>query len=59
MDMLGRKRTLILTEIPLLLGWILISCASDVSLIYIGRLLVGLGSGMIGAPARVYTCEGK
>lgn len=22
-----------------------------------GRLLIGLGSGMVGAPARVYTCE--
>lgn len=31
--------------------------ASDVRMIYGGRLLVGLGSGMVGAPARVYTSE--
>jgi MFS family permease len=58
MDLIGRKRTLIITEIPLILGWLLISCSSYVEMIYIGRLLVGLGSGMVGAPARVYTGEG-
>ncbi|XP_044727454.1 facilitated trehalose transporter Tret1-like [Chrysoperla carnea] len=57
MDNFGRKPTLILTEIPLILGWFLISIAQDITMIYIGRLLVGLGSGMVGAPARVYTCE--
>jgi MFS family permease len=58
MDLIGRKRTLIITEIPLILGWLLISTSSTVETIYIGRLLVGLGSGMVGAPARVYTGEG-
>lgn len=58
MDLIGRKRTLIITEIPLILGWILISASTSVEMIYIGRLLVGLGSGMVGAPARVYTGEG-
>ncbi|XP_068630319.1 facilitated trehalose transporter Tret1-like [Battus philenor] len=57
MDSIGRRRTLIVTEIPLILGWILIASAQNVPMIYIGRLLVGFGSGMVGAPARVYTCE--
>lgn len=57
MDRIGRKKTLLLTEIPLILGWILISMATDIRMIYGGRLLVGLGSGMVGAPARVYTSE--
>lgn len=57
MDVLGRKRSLIITEIPCLLGWILISIATDVDMIYAGRFFVGLGSGMVGAPARVYTSE--
>lgn len=26
-------------------------------IIYLGRFLIGFGSGMVGAPARVYTCE--
>lgn len=57
MDRFGRKKTLLLTEIPLILGWLLISMATDIRMIYGGRLLVGLGSGMVGAPARVYTSE--
>ncbi|CAK1604498.1 unnamed protein product [Parnassius mnemosyne] len=57
MDSIGRKRTLIVTEVPLILGWILIATAQNVSMLYIGRLLIGFGSGMVGAPARVYTCE--
>ncbi|XP_077284436.1 facilitated trehalose transporter Tret1-like isoform X2 [Arctopsyche grandis] len=57
MDRIGRRLTLILTEIPLIFGWILIASAQNIEMIYIGRLLAGLGSGMVGAPARVYTCE--
>lgn len=57
MDKIGRKKTLLLTEIPLIFGWLLIAFASTVHMIYIGRLLVGLGTGMVGAPARVYTSE--
>lgn len=57
MDRIGRKKALLLTEIPLILGWILIASAQTVEMIYLGRLLTGLGSGMVGAPARVYTSE--
>lgn len=57
MDNIGRRRTLILTEIPLILGWSTICLATSVPMIYAGRLLTGLGSGIVGAPARVYTSE--
>ncbi|XP_057320505.1 facilitated trehalose transporter Tret1-like isoform X2 [Microplitis mediator] len=57
MDQLGRKRSLIITEIPALLGWLLITFASNIEMIYAGRFFTGLGSGMVGAPARVYTSE--
>ncbi|XP_015179601.1 PREDICTED: facilitated trehalose transporter Tret1-like isoform X2 [Polistes dominula] len=57
MDMFGRKKSLIITEIPALLGWILIAFATDIHMIYAGRFFVGLGSGMVGAPARVYASE--
>lgn len=56
-DKIGRKKTLIVTEIPLILGWAVIALASRIEMIYIGRLLCGLGSGIVGAPARVYTSE--
>lgn len=57
MDVIGRKRVLMATQVPALLGWLLIAYATDVKMIYAGRLLVGLASGMVGAPARVYTAE--
>lgn len=60
MDAIGRRRALLLTELPLALGWMLIALAPvthGLHFIYAGRLLVGLGSGMVGAPARVYTGE--
>lgn len=57
MDRFGRQKTLIATEIPLIIGWLLIAFASNVYMIYVGRLFVGLGSGIVGAPARVYTSE--
>lgn len=56
-DRIGRKKTLILTEIPLIIGWAIIAFATKVEMIYAGRLLCGLGSGIVGAPARVYTSE--
>lgn len=46
MDRLGRKKTLIMIEIPLIIGWLLIAFASDITMIYIGRVLVGFGSGL-------------
>uniref|UniRef100_A0A182J2R0 Facilitated trehalose transporter Tret1 n=1 Tax=Anopheles atroparvus TaxID=41427 RepID=A0A182J2R0_ANOAO len=57
MDNFGRKKALIATQIPTIIGWITIACASNVSMIYAGRVLTGFGSGMVGAPARVYTSE--
>lgn len=57
MDRIGRKKTLLITEVPLILGWLLIASATSIEMIYAGRLLVGLGSGMVGAPSRVYTSE--
>ncbi|XP_059469544.1 facilitated trehalose transporter Tret1-2 homolog isoform X2 [Neocloeon triangulifer] len=57
MDLLGRRTTLLLLEVPLIAGWLLIATAGGVPQIYAGRLLVGLGSGLVGAPARVYTGE--
>ncbi|EEB19443.1 conserved hypothetical protein [Pediculus humanus corporis] len=57
MDLIGRRMTLIVTEFPLIIGWLLIFSANSVYMIYGGRLLVGFGSGMVGAPARVYTGE--
>lgn len=34
MDAIGRKLTLMFTEVPLILGWLLISSATSVHMIY-------------------------
>jgi len=56
-DLLGRKRTLIALQLPAIVGWLIVGTATSVQWIYLGRFLVGLSSGMIGAPSRVYTAE--
>ncbi|XP_058798089.1 facilitated trehalose transporter Tret1-2 homolog [Phymastichus coffea] len=43
-EWLGRKRGLLLSTFPLLLGWILVGTAKDVIQIYVGRFLLGIGS---------------
>lgn len=57
MDLVGRKKAILVTQFPVILGWLIIASATSVPMIYVGRILTGLGSGMIGAPARVYTSE--
>lgn len=57
MDKIGRKKTILLTQMPAILGWLIIAFATNVPMIYAGRLLTGLGSGMVAAPSRVYTSE--
>jgi facilitated trehalose transporter len=37
MDNIGRKKTLIITEVPLILGWLLIAFATNVEMIYAGE----------------------
>lgn len=56
-EILGRKRTLVVTELPAIMGWIMIATAPTIEWIYVGRVLTGVSSGMIGAPSRVYTAE--
>ena len=56
-DAVGRKKTLIFTEIPAIIGWIVIAASPTVECVYLGRILTGVTAGMIGAPARVYTAE--
>lgn len=57
MDLIGRRKAILLTQLPVIIGWLLIASATNLPMIYCGRMLTGLGSGMIGAPARVYTSE--
>lgn len=62
LDGLGRRRTLMLLNVPALLGWLLIATASHtlpwiLYQVYAGRLLTGLSVGLAGSPAVVYVGE--
>jgi facilitated trehalose transporter len=43
MDAIGRRLTLLITEVPLIFGWILIASAQNVPMIYIGKSRISDG----------------
>ena len=45
-DMIGRKRTLIIAQMFVLVGWIVVYFAQQFFLLLIGRFLIGLGKGI-------------
>ena len=45
-EWVGRKRTLIIGQIFMILGWIILYFASNFSLALLGRSLTGIGVGM-------------
>ncbi|XP_045534345.1 solute carrier family 2, facilitated glucose transporter member 8-like [Papilio machaon] len=57
MDTYGRRKALILCEVPMIIGWILIGFAKTPVELIIGRLIVGLGCGMGMIPPRAYVTE--
>lgn len=38
MDAIGRRLTLILTEIPLIVGWLSVAFAVNIPMIYVGKI---------------------
>jgi len=62
LDGLGRRRTMMLVNVPGLLGWLLIATASHTQpwilyQVYAGRLLAGLAGGLVSSPIVVYVGE--
>jgi MFS family permease len=45
MDRLGRRTTCQLSCVPLVVAWVLVSLAQSVGVLYVGRLLAGVGGG--------------
>lgn len=56
-DFIGRKRTMWLSEIFCIPGWLLIAFAKDAWWLDIGRLLIGVGVGLITYVVPVYIAE--
>ena len=52
----GRKRTILVSALPFLVGWILIG-SGTMNMMYLGRILTGAGSGMIMVVGGVYIAE--
>ena len=62
LDGLGRRRTMMLVNVPAVLGWLLIATASHSQLwilyqVYAGRLFTGLAAGLVSSPIVVYVGE--
>ncbi|CAH0392550.1 unnamed protein product [Bemisia tabaci] len=56
MQFAGRKYTLIGACIPFFFGWLIIAMSTSLAMLYVGRLLSGMGMGMASA-AYVYISE--
>ena len=46
-DPLGRRRTMMLVNIPLIIGWFMMYNASTVTEIFVADILLGLGVGLM------------
>ncbi|OWM75066.1 sugar transporter ERD6-like 4 [Punica granatum] len=56
-EYIGRKGSLMIAAIPNIIGWLAISFAKDSSFLYMGRLLEGLGVGIISYTVPMYIAE--
>ncbi|KAJ8705387.1 hypothetical protein PYW07_011214 [Mythimna separata] len=57
LEKFGRKMSHYITCVPLLLGWILIACSSNLGLMLIGRFFTGICAGLSGPLIPVYIGE--
>lgn len=57
LEPLGRKKSMILVNIPHIIGWTLLYYASSLTEIYIAAILLGLGVGFMEAPIITYVGE--
>ncbi|KAL9914343.1 facilitated trehalose transporter Tret1 [Glossina fuscipes fuscipes] len=56
-DIIGRKLTMLLCLPFVLIGWICLAIAENVSTIYAGRFILGVGSGAFSIIIPIYTTE--
>lgn len=56
-DILGRKTTILATSLPFIVSWLLIACARNIWMIFVGRILSGLCIGVASLSLPVYLGE--
>lgn len=57
MDVLGRRKAMLLLVIPFVIGWFLISFATNVAMLMAGRFLTGVGAGGFSVAVPAYVSE--
>lgn len=57
MQRFGRKPTMLALIIPFTIGWVLVTFAKHVAMIYVGRFLLGVSGGAFCVSAPMYTAE--
>nr|CAH7753821.1 unnamed protein product [Callosobruchus chinensis] len=57
LDAYGRKATMMVSTLPLYLGYVLIVFAQHVYMMHAGRFITGLGAGAFSCCCPVYACE--
>ncbi|XP_038119209.1 facilitated trehalose transporter Tret1 [Culex quinquefasciatus] len=57
LEPLGRKRSMILVNIPHIIGWLMLHFAGSLEEMYIAAILLGLGVGFMEAPIVTYVGE--
>ncbi|XP_064536603.1 facilitated trehalose transporter Tret1-2 homolog isoform X1 [Drosophila montana] len=56
-DYLGRRKTLLVSVIPLFLGWSTMAMSNSVKALIFARFLCGFATGILGGPGQVYIAE--
>lgn len=57
LQFLGRKLTMLLLVIPFTIGWALVTWATNLSMLFVGRFLLGISGGAFCVAAPTYTAE--
>ncbi|GLH04114.1 Facilitated trehalose transporter Tret1 [Gryllus bimaculatus] len=57
MDVLGRKKTMLLLVLPFVAGWVLLVFADDLWMFILGRFITGMMGGAFSLTAPAYTSE--
>lgn len=56
-QLLGRKLTMLLLVIPFTIGWALVTWAANLTMLFVGRFLLGISGGAFCVAAPTYTAE--
>ncbi|CAH1968369.1 unnamed protein product [Acanthoscelides obtectus] len=56
-NLLGRKKIVLLTAVPLLIGWYMIALATNVKVLYAARFIAGMSSGLCFSTVPMYLGE--